>query len=363
MGETWRVIDTGLRPAAENIALNRAILEARQAGEIPSTLRFLQFQPSALLGFHQSAEQELNLDYCRANGIAVQRRLTGGGAIYFDQGQIGWELYLSRMDLGTADMQRISRRICEAAARGIAALGVEAAFRPRNDIEVNGRKISGTGGAFDGDALMFQGTLLVEFDVERMLRVLRIPAEKLSDKALASARERVADLGELLGYTPGLGEVKRRLTKAFAREFNVRFAAGVLTPEENERYRTALAEIDHPDWVNMLNRPAGDMPLLGAIQKFPGGLLRTDLAFDAAGRRVKQVWFSGDFFVHPKRAVADLEAWLRDTPLDALETRIEAFFQAREVDMMQLTATDFVTAVRAAVGSAPVGSASQGSGG
>lgn len=361
--KTWRVIDTGLRPAAENIALNRAILEARQAGEVPSTLRFLQFRPCALLGFHQSAEQELNLDYCQANGITVQRRVTGGGAIYFDEGQIGWEVYLSRMDLGTADMQRISRRICEAAARGIGALGVEAAFRPRNDIEVNGRKISGTGGAFDGDALMYQGTLLVEFDVERMLRVLRIPPEKLSDKALASARERVADLGDLLGYTPGLGEVKRRLTDAFAREFGVGFAPGQLTPVETERYRTALAEIDHPDWVHMLNRPAADLPWLESVQKFPGGLLRTALTFDAVGRRIKQVWFSGDFFVQPKRVVADLEAWLRDAPLDALETRIEAFFLDRQADMMQLTPADFVTVIRTAVGAAPVGSASQGSGG
>src|SRR5512134_3362541 len=86
----WRLIDTGLRPAAQNFALNRALLEARRTGEAPSSLRFLRFTPSALLGFHQSAEQELNLDYCREQGITVQRRITGGGAIYFDPGQLGW---------------------------------------------------------------------------------------------------------------------------------------------------------------------------------------------------------------------------------------------------------------------------------
>ena len=65
MAENWRRLDTGLRPAAQNIALNRALLEAREADEIPSTLRFLRFAPCALLGYHQSAEQELDLDYCR----------------------------------------------------------------------------------------------------------------------------------------------------------------------------------------------------------------------------------------------------------------------------------------------------------
>ena len=190
MREMWRVIDTGLRTAAQNIALNRALLEARQAEEIPSTLRFLRFAPSALLGYHQSAEQEFNLDYCRANQIAVQRRITGGGAIFSDETQLGWELYLHRRDVGASDMQAIARRICHAAATAISALGVDARYRPRHDIEVDGRKISGTGGAFDGDALLYQGTLLIDLDVEKMLRVLRIPAEKLSDKAIASARDR-----------------------------------------------------------------------------------------------------------------------------------------------------------------------------
>jgi hypothetical protein len=69
MSEMWRVIDTGLRPAAQNIALNRALLEARQANEIPSTLRFLRFAPSALLGYHQSAEQELNLFKARERAL------------------------------------------------------------------------------------------------------------------------------------------------------------------------------------------------------------------------------------------------------------------------------------------------------
>jgi lipoate-protein ligase A len=157
--------------------------------------------------------------------------------------------------------------------------------------------------------------------------------------------------------------VKRRLSDAFAREFGVCFAPGQLTPAETGRYRSALAEIDHPDWVHMLNRPAGDMPWLESVRKFSGGLLRTSLTFDAVGRRIKQVWFSGDFFIQPKRVVADLEAWLRDIPLDSLEARIEAFFRDRRVDMMQLTAADFVTAIRAAVDTTPVGSGWQGSGG
>ncbi len=345
----WRVIDTGLRPAAQNIALNRALLEARQAEEIPSTLRFLRFTPSALLGYHQSAEQELNLDYCREQGITVQRRITGGGAIYFDETQIGWELYLHKRDLGTADMQVISQRICNAAAAAISALGVDARFRPRNDIEVDGRKISGTGGAFDGDALMFQGTLLIEFDVEKMLRVLRISAEKLSDKAIASARDRVANLKDLLGQRPDAEVIRRNMVEAFESEFGVEFSDGDLTLSEDQRYQAALREIDHPDWVGLINRPVADMPILEGAQKFAGGLLRAAVTFDKATRTLRQVWFTGDFFINPRRTVADLEAALRDLPLDRLEQKVDAFFAGRPVDMLTLKPADFVVVVQLAL--------------
>jgi lipoate-protein ligase A len=353
MKKTWRILDTGLRRAAENIAFNRALLEARQANEAPSTLRFLRFTPSALLGFHQSAAQELNLGYCRAHGVAIQRRITGGGAIYFDETQLGWELYLQRGDLadatGQADMQTISQRICSAAARGIRALGVDAQYRPRNDIEVDGRKISGTGGAFDGDALMFQGTLLLQFDVEKMLRVLRIPAEKLSDKAIASARERVANLADLLGYAPALDRVQEQLAAAFAAEFDVAFAHGELADQEQNRFDAALAEIDCDDWVHLQRRPDTERPVLEAAIKFAAGLVNVRVNYDAAGSRIQQLWFTGDFFVSPRRTIADLEAALRDSDARAVRQNVAAFFAAREVDMLGLRAEDFSAVIEAAL--------------
>jgi len=349
MAEIWRVIDTGLRPAAQNIALSRALLEARQAEEIPGTLRFLRFAPCALLGYHQSAEQELNLDYCSAHAITVQRRITGGGAIYADEGQLGWELYLHRRDLETADMQTMSRRLCHAAATAISALGVDARYRPRNDIEVDGRRISGAAGAFDDDALLIQGTLLLEFDVEKMLRVLRIPTGKLSDKAITSARERVSSLRELLGRKPDSALVKRYLTEAFESEFGVEFSEGELTLSEHKRFEAALREIDHPDWVNLVSRPMAALPILEAQQKFAGGLLRASVTFDLITQTLRQVWFTGDLFVNPRRLIADLEAALRDTPLDRLEGKVRGFFHGRQFDTLALTPDDFIAIVRLAL--------------
>lgn len=347
--QSWRIVDTGIRPAAENFALNRALLEARKNGASPSTLRFLQFRPSALLGYHQSAEQELRLDHCAEHGIEIQRRITGGGALYMDETQFGWELYLHKNDVGTADMAAIARRICEAAARGISSFGVDARFRPRNDIEVGGRKISGTGGAFDGDALLYQGTLLVEFDVEKMLRILRIPAEKLSDKAIKEARDRVVNLKELLGHAPPLDEVKARVRDAFTAEFGVRFEPGEINDAEKKLFDEALRQIDTPEWINLVSKPRSDLPIVEAAQKFAGGLLRAAVAYDRVGERIKQVWFTGDIFVSPRRTVADLEAALKDIGMERFEETVRAFFAGRQVDMLTLTPDDFIAVVRQAV--------------
>jgi len=243
--KTWRWIDTGVLPPAHNLALNRALLEARQAGEAPSTLRFLRFTPSALVGRHGDPAKELDLAYCRAEGIAVQRRITGGGAIYMDPNVLGWELYLDKAEAGSAEMAAISRRICGVAARAIAALGAPAEFRAPTDIVVGGRKISGTGGAIDGNALVYQGTLLVDFDVARMLRALGVADER----AHAGARAATVNLSELVAPLPSPAALRGAFIGAFAREFGAAIEMGEPNAAERARLAAALAEMDTPEWV------------------------------------------------------------------------------------------------------------------
>ncbi|MCG5493259.1 lipoate--protein ligase family protein [Ectothiorhodospira variabilis] len=349
---TLRVLDTGLRRAAENLALNRSLLECHQEGHSPHTLRFLRFEPSALVGFHQNVDQELLTEVCRAEGIDIQRRITGGGAIYFDPTQIGWELYVDKRFVGSSDMEKIAGRICRAAARGISRLGVDAQFRPRNDIEVDGRKISGTGGAFDGDSIMYQGTLLIDFDVERMLRVLRIPAEKLSDKAIASARDRVANLRELLGELPPLETIQQSLAEAFAETFNVDLApADSMDGVEQSRFEQALREMDSDEWIYQRNRPAVDSPLLEAVHRAPGGLMRAGVSLDRERGRIGQVWITGDFFTNPRRMLVDLEAALRGIAVVDLERTLHDFFDDYPVEMLMLTRDDFIRVLRLALDS------------
>jgi lipoate-protein ligase A len=91
------------------------------------------------------------------------------------------------------------------------------------------------------------------------------------------------------------------------------------------------------------------MPILEAEQKFRGGLLRASVTFDVLTQTVRQVWFTGDVFVSPRRLLVDLEAALKDTPLDRLEARVRSFFHGRQYDALALTPDDFVNLVRLAL--------------
>ncbi|MDP2970141.1 MAG: lipoate--protein ligase family protein, partial [Deltaproteobacteria bacterium] len=126
--ETWRLIDTGARSAAENMALDEALLELKAQERIPHTLRFLQFsRPSVLVGHHQSVEEEVRLDYCRDKGIEINRRLTGGGALYWGTMELGWEIYISKKDPRIPSrIEDLYRKMGEASARGLQRLGLRA---------------------------------------------------------------------------------------------------------------------------------------------------------------------------------------------------------------------------------------------
>ncbi len=115
----FRVIDTGVRDGRAQIAFDEALIELHREARSPDTIRFLRFPPTVLIGRHQAVSHEVRLDHVRGNGIGLVRRITGGGAIYLDEGQVGWEIVLSRKRLPMPALGDYTRAICEAVARGL----------------------------------------------------------------------------------------------------------------------------------------------------------------------------------------------------------------------------------------------------
>lgn len=345
-----RVIDTGIRTGRENVAFDQALIEARNAGKCPETIRFLRFRPCALVGLHQILAHEVRLDFCARQGIEVGRRITGGGGLYLDEGQIGWELVLERRRLG-ADLAAAAARICTAAAAGLQRLGVPAEFRPRNDIEAGGRKLSGTGGVFDGETLFFQGTLLVDFDPARMIEALRIPVEKLARRDLEDARRRVVSLAELLGRVPPLEEIYAALVEGFRERLGLEPHWGK-TSEYEERLAGHLhaEQYGTDEFVHMLDAPGESAPVSSATLVRRAGTLRADIRLEGAGNeRIREALITGDFFISPARTVLDLEARLRGLATAEAGPTVEAFFGACEWQLLGLAPADFREVVESAL--------------
>ncbi|MDQ7037623.1 MAG: carbon monoxide dehydrogenase beta subunit family protein [Aquificota bacterium] len=342
----WRIVYTGQRPQHENIALDEVMLKLRSEGRIPSTVRFLQFKPECvLIGYHQAVEQEVREEYTKREGIEVGRRITGGGAIYFDETQIGWEIIATREEFGNASYEEITRRICEAAAKGLRKLGVNAQFRPRNDIEVDGKKISGTGGVFEGGAFLYQGTVLVDFNVERMLKSLQIPVEKLTSKGIKAAEDRVTWLKRELGRIPPKEEVFEALLDAFREELGISGEWGDLTEEELRLWEERKPYFRSEEWVYQVKRAPESSEFLYGIYRCPGGTFRVSAKVDTERKVLEQVIINGDLFINPKRVIYDLEAYLKHTPVKDVERRIREFFEGRDFESVNLKVDDFVEAV------------------
>jgi len=241
--EQWTILDTKVRTAAENVALDDTLLTCRNKNLIPNTIRLLQFSPNAVLvGFHQSVEQEVRIDYCKEHGIDINRRITGGGTIYLDKPQIGWELIASRKHpLIPKDIDELYERMCECTVKGLNQLGVN----------------------------------------------LRIPIEKLKDKELESARERVTCLKWELGYLPSIETIKDALKKGFSEVFNVELVNREITEKEKELLKDKIKHIQSDSWIYGVRRPIEHRRVLTSIHKAPGGLIRTSLVADIMNKRIQ----------------------------------------------------------------------------
>jgi len=358
MKPSFRLIDSGVVEGRLNIAIGQAIIESHQAGAVPDTLRFLRFPPTALVGRHQALAQEIDLEYCRENHIGVARRITGGGAIFLDPGQLGWELAFSRSTLRVASLADLAREICEAVADGISRLGVPASYRPRNDIEVDGRKISGTGGFFDGDTLFYQGTVLVDMNPQVMVSALRVPKAKLAKRNLDSAEQRVVTLRELLGDdTPGLPQIQDALVAAFSERFGLQMTPGELSSVESDQaQRLWREEIGRDEFVSEIEEPPAARGDLAGYHQSPGGTIKSYIRLEGpAQNRIRAALITGDFFITPPRVIYDLEASLRGVYIENFEEAVRDFFEAAQVEVLSVSADDFVASIRVALSSAMSG--------
>ena len=256
MSSRWRLLDTGPQNAPYNMALEKVLLSSSALGHAVNTLHFLEFFPCVLLGYSQSVAEEVNEEYCKQNGIEINRRISGGGCIYMDGGTLGWEIIAKKEAVGLpgtsgipGSLNDMYRKLCGALVAALKKLGINAAYRPLNDVEINGRKICGTGGTELDDSFIFHGSILVDCNSQRMVKALKLPSGKNKYKHISDFEHRTVCMREMLGYLPSMDEVKKLIAEAFAETMGIDFEKGELTAEEIQILNKELPVFGSYEWI------------------------------------------------------------------------------------------------------------------
>ncbi|MDY6774031.1 MAG: biotin/lipoate A/B protein ligase family protein [Candidatus Nanohaloarchaea archaeon] len=230
-GEEWRIV-TGGFSSPMHIALDRVITRRVAEGESPPTLRFWDWQnPTVVIGRFQSLKEEVFEDMAEKHDVEVVRRTTGGGAMFCEpRDVITYSLSLPESWLESDDIVESYRELENWSLEAMDSIGAEAEHQPINDIVKGEKKIGGSAQARRGGTVLHHTMLAYDLDVEKMLKVLRIGEEKISDKAVKSAEKRVSPLSDQVDLPRG--EVIERMVESFAQGRSVR--SGSLQEEEVE---------------------------------------------------------------------------------------------------------------------------------
>jgi len=242
----WRLLNVEYDDPYRNVALEEAILMCVGSEAAPSTLRFWRSRGAVVIGAFQSTALEVDLDACAAEDIPVIRRMSGGGAVFHDEGALNYSLFLlKRHPLASNGFRHVFERVGVVVTEVLRALGVDAERPSPNTILVGSRKISGLAGAVKHDAILVHGSLLIHSNLSRLSLVLglaRPPSPTRGRRAFTrSQKMAVTNLNDALDHPLSLPNVKRLLHIAFEGLFSETFLPGGLTAPEERLLQTLYA--------------------------------------------------------------------------------------------------------------------------
>ena len=347
-----RVVDAGTVSWLDSQVIYHAVASA-MTEETEDTMTLMNpATPYVCVGFHQEVEKEVDIAYCQEYGLPITRRQVGGGAVYLDQDQLFWHIIIHR-SRAPYRIEDVYARYLAGPVNALRAMGIPAQHRPVNDIQVEGRKIGGTGAATIGEAIVVVGSLIFDFNYELMARVLKVHSEKFRDKVSQTLREYLTTIRHELGpKAPTWEEGKQILINQVARALRQDINDGTLTDREQVEVQRLRQVFIDPEWLYQSDglRKKGvkikeGLHVHEAAYKAPGGLIRATMRVQEAV--LDDITLSGDFFVYPQESLSQLELALVGSPLNekALQQRTGAFWQAHQIQSPGLTPQDVVTVI------------------
>ena len=288
----------GINNPKINLALEEYAL--RNFGETDDYLLFYVNEPSIIIGRNQNTLEEINDEYVRANGIHVVRRMSGGGAVYHDLGNLNFS-FITRY---TKENLNNFLKFNEPVIRILKEIGVPAEMSGRNDILAGGKKISGNAQFSTGKRMFSHGTLLFNSDLGEVANALNVKMSKIESKGHKSVRSRVANIIEFLDDKEmSLGEFRQLILDGLYRDRDT-FQTYRLTEKEwSDVHHLKEEKYGSWDW-NVGKSPKFNIQ---RNKRFPIGEI--DLRLDVQKGYIKNLKIYGDFF--GKESVSEVEERLQ----------------------------------------------------
>ncbi|WP_339276707.1 lipoate--protein ligase [Paenibacillus sp. FSL W8-0426] len=302
------VDNQGITDPSVNLAIEEYILKHLPMDD--SYLLFYINRPSIIIGKHQNTIEEINIEYVQDNNVQVVRRLSGGGAVYHDLGNLNFSFITKDDGQSFHNFRKFTQPVVEA----LHELGVNAELTGRNDLQVGERKISGNAQFSTRGRMFSHGTLMFDLNLDHVQASLNVNPEKFKSKSTKSVRSRVANIRELMSSDMTIeafrGELLRHI---FGMEPN-EVPQYHLTEKDWEKINEISAErYKNWDW-NYGQSPESNVK---HSRKFPVGII--DLRMNIKDGRIEDIKIFGDFF--GVGDVADIEDMLRGKRYEESDVR------------------------------------------
>ena len=263
-----------------------------------------QNSPTVVIGKNQNAYAEINADYLEKNCVKLARRITGGGAVFHDGGNVNYSLIIPNAKTEGIDFSSY----CQPIIKALSSLGVSVSLSGRNDLVLdNGKKVSGNAQHRVGNRVLHHGTLLFSSDLTALKKALKVSAEKLESKAVKSVRSRVQNLSDFIPLS--VDDFIAYLSAFIIREYK----AEIFEVESSSEIDALYERNKSIGWLYPEKSMLSDYSIVKK-QRFPFGAVEVSL--NLKNDVIESVSINGDFFEVNK--VSLLEKLLENATLSSL---------------------------------------------